>query len=233
MSYIKVENISRIYKVDNLQIVANDNINFEVEKGEFVIILGPSGSGKSTLLNILGGMDRASSGNYYVDGLDITKLNNKKLTKFRRENIGFVFQFYNLIPNLTAFENIEIATELVNDKIDASEAIKMVELENRKSNFPYQLSGGEQQRISIARAIAKKPQLLLCDEPTGALDYKTSKLVLKLLYDICKNTNTTVILITHNNAIADMADKIIEIKDSKIKKITINENKIPIEEIEW
>lgn len=233
MAYIKVDKLSRIYKVNDLEIVANNELSFEVDKGEFVIILGPSGSGKSTLLNILGGMDKATYGSFYVDGLDVCKLKPKELTKFRRENIGFVFQFYNLIPNLTAFENIEIATELVKNGIDASEAIEMVDLSHRKSNFPHQLSGGEQQRISIARAIAKRPQILLCDEPTGALDYKTSKLVLKLLHDICKKTKTTVILITHNNSIAQMADKIIKIKDAKIQSIEINENIKSIEELEW
>lgn len=231
--YISVRDLTKIYDANNLNIKANDNVSFDIEKGEFVVILGPSGSGKSTLLNILGGMDIPSSGSILINGQDITKFNLKELTQYRRNSIGFVFQFYNLIPNLTALENVELGSELVKDSMDAKEALEKVELSHREKSFPQQLSGGEQQRVSIARAIAKKPDLLLCDEPTGALDFKTSKLVLKLLHDICKSMKTTVILITHNNAIAQMADKVIEIKDAKIKDIHINKNPKNIEEIEW
>lgn len=214
-------------------VIANDNINFKINTGEFVVVLGQSGAGKSTLLNILGGIDTLSSGTIMVDDIDISKLSEKELTKYRRLDVGFVFQFYNLIPNLTAIENVELSSELVKDSMNAKIALELVGLNNKFNNFPQELSGGEQQRVAIARAIAKKPKLLLCDEPTGALDYKTGKLVLKLLYDICKTTNTTVIIITHNKAISKMADRVIEIADAKIRNEYINDEKIPIEEIEW
>ncbi len=214
-------------------VIANDNINFKINTGEFVVVLGQSGAGKSTLLNILGGIDTLSSGTIMVDDIDISKLSEKELTKYRRLDVGFVFQFYNLIPNLTAIENVELSSELVKDSMNAKIALELVGLNNKFNNFPQELSGGEQQRVAIARAIAKKPKLLLCDEPTGALDYKTGKLVLKLLYDICKTTNTTVIIITHNKAISKMADRVIEIADAKVRNEYINYEKIPIEEIEW
>lgn len=214
-------------------VIANDNINFKINTGEFVVVLGQSGAGKSTLLNILGGIDTLSSGIIMVDDIDISKLSEKELTKYRRLDVGFVFQFYNLIPNLTAIENVELSSELVKDSMNAKIALELVGLNNKFNNFPQELSGGEQQRVAIARAIAKKPKLLLCDEPTGALDYKTGKLVLKLLYDICKTTNTTVIIITHNKAISKMADRVIEIADAKVRNEYINDEKIPIEEIEW
>ena len=214
-------------------VIANDNINFKINTGEFVVVLGQSGAGKSTLLNILGGIDTLSSGTIMVDDIDISKLSEKELTKYRRLDVGFVFQFYNLIPNLTAIENVELSSELVKDSMNAKIALELVGLNNKFNNFPQELSGGEQQRVAIARAIAKKPKLLLCDEPTGALDYKTGKLVLKLLYDICKTTNTTVIIITHNKAISKMADRVIEIADAKVRNEYINDEKIPIEEIEW
>ena len=214
-------------------VIANDNINFKINTGEFVVVLGQSGAGKSTLLNILGGIDTLSSGTIIVDDIDISKLSEKELTKYRRLDVGFVFQFYNLIPNLTAIENVELSSELVKDSMNAKIALELVGLNNKFNNFPQELSGGEQQRVAIARAIAKKPKLLLCDEPTGALDYKTGKLVLKLLYDICKTTNTTVIIITHNKAISKMADRVIEIADAKVRNEYINDEKIPIEEIEW
>ena len=214
-------------------VIANDNINFKINTGEFVVVLGQSGAGKSTLLNILGGIDTLSSGTIMVDDIDISKLSEKELTTYRRLDVGFVFQFYNLIPNLTAIENVELSSELVKDSMNAKIALELVGLNNKFNNFPQELSGGEQQRVAIARAIAKKPKLLLCDEPTGALDYKTGKLVLKLLYDICKTTNTTVIIITHNKAISKMADRVIEIADAKVRNEYINYEKIPIEEIEW
>lgn len=214
-------------------VIANDNINFKINTGEFVVVLGQSGAGKSTLLNILGGIDTLSSGTIMVDDIDISKLSEKELTKYRRLDVGFVFQFYNLIPNLTAIENVELSSELVKNSMNAKIALELVGLNNKFNNFPQELSGGEQQRVAIARAIAKKPKLLLCDEPTGALDYKTGKLVLKLLYDICKTTNTTVVIITHNKAISKMADRVIEIADAKVRNEYINDEKIPIEEIEW
>lgn len=231
--YIKIENLIKEYLVGETKILANNNLNFEIEKGEFVIILGPSGAGKSTFLNILGGMDKATSGNLFVDGLNIAKLNEKEMTTYRRNDVGFVFQLYNLVPNLTVLENVELSSEIVKNHMKPDEALEMVGLTHRKSNFPSQLSGGEQQRVSIARAISKKPKILLCDEPTGALDYANSKKILKLLYDICKKQNTTVIVITHNNAISDMADKVVVISDSKISSVKINEKPKNIDDIEW
>lgn len=233
MEKIVVKNLVKEYGKDNNKVVANDNINFEIEEGEFVVILGPSGAGKSTLLNILGGMDEASSGSVKVFGREIVGLDEKELTQYRRNDIGFVFQFYNLIPNLTVLENVELANQIVKNSKDALDILKMVGLEKRINNFPSQISGGEQQRVAIARAIAKNPKLLLCDEPTGALDYKTGKNILNILKEYCKKEKKTVIIITHNSSIAQSADKIIEIYDAKVKNIITNENPKNIDEIEW
>lgn len=224
--------VSKLYKYYG-KVLANNNINFTINDGEFVVILGPSGAGKSTLLNILGGIDVASEGKVIINSKEISSMNEKQLTEYRREYVGFVFQFYNLMPNLTALENVELASELVKDSIDAKYALELVGLTHRLHNFPQELSGGEQQRVAIARAIAKKPKILLCDEPTGALDYNTGKQVLKLLYNICKKTNTIVLVITHNKAISKMADRVIEISDAKVKDEYINEVITPIEKIEW
>jgi putative ABC transport system ATP-binding protein len=214
-------------------IKALNNTNFEIEKGELVVIVGPSGAGKTTTLNILGGMDKATSGEVIVDGKEITKLNDKKLIEYRRNDIGFVFQFYNLVQNLTAKENVELATQICSDALDVNEILEKVGLSDRKDNFPAQLSGGEQQRVAIARAIAKNPKLLLCDEPTGALDYKTGKSILKLLQEMARKEKMTVAIITHNGAIAPMADKVIHFKNGTAEKIEINDNPISIDEIEW
>ena len=224
MAYIQVINECKRYRMGESTIVANNNINFEIEKGEFVIILGPSGAGKSTVLNILGGMDSCDEGQIIIDGVDISKYNSKQLTKYRRNDVGFVFQFYNLVQNLTARENVELASQIVTNALDIDETLKLVGLEHRKNNFPAQLSGGEQQRVAIARAIAKNPKLLLCDEPTGALDYTTGKQILKTLQDTCRNTGTTVIVITHNSALAPMADRVIRINDAKVRSIEVNSN---------
>ena len=233
MSYIEFKNVVKEYKMGEIIIKALDNTNFEIEKGELVIIVGPSGAGKTTTLNILGGMDFATKGNVIVDGKNVTKLKNKDLIKYRREDIGFVFQFYNLVQNLTAIENVELATQICKNPLSPEKVMEKVGLQERKNNFPSQLSGGEQQRVAIARAIAKNPKILLCDEPTGALDYNTGKQILKLLQDTCKKENMTVIIITHNSAIAPMADKIIHFKNGKSEDIIINKNPTPIEEIEW
>ena len=233
MAYIQVINECKRYKMGESTIVANNNINFEIEKGEFVIILGPSGAGKSTVLNILGGMDSCDEGQIIIDGVDLSKYNSKQLTNSRRHDVGFVFQFYNLVQNLTARENVELASQIVSNALDIDETLKLVGLEHRKNNFPAQLSGGEQQRVAIARAIAKNPKLLLCDEPTGALDYTTGKQILKTLQDTCRNTGTTVIVITHNSALAPMADRVIRINDAKVRSIEVNSNPSPVETIEW
>lgn len=233
MSYIEFKNVNKKYQMGEITIKALDNTNFTIEKGELVVIVGPSGAGKTTTLNILGGMDTATSGDVLVDGENITTLKGKNLIKYRREDIGFVFQFYNLVPNLTAKENVELATQICKDSLDVDNVIEKVGLENRKNNFPSQLSGGEQQRVAIARAIAKNPKLLLCDEPTGALDYKTGKQILKLLENTCRKEKMTVIIITHNTAIAPMADKVIHFKNGTAESIEINENPMPIENIEW
>ena len=233
MSYIEFRNVNKEYKMVEITIKALDNTSFDIEKGELVVIVGPSGAGKTTTLNILGGMDNATSGKVIVDGKNITNLKNKKLIQYRREDIGFVFQFYNLVQNLTAKENVELATEICKDSLDPVEVMKKVGLIDRMDNFPSQLSGGEQQRVAIARAIAKNPKLLLCDEPTGALDYKTGKQILKLLQDTARKENMTVLIITHNTAIAPMADKVIHFKNGTAESIEINENPQPIEEIEW
>ena len=233
MEKIVVKNLVKEYGTDNNKVIANDSISFEIDEGEFVVILGPSGAGKSTLLNIIGGMDSATSGSINVFGKEIVGLNDKELTKYRREDIGFVFQFYNLIPNLTVLENVELAGQIVKQSKPAEDILKQVGLEHRMNNFPSQISGGEQQRVAIARAIAKNPQLLLCDEPTGALDYKTGKNILNILKEYCKNEKRTVIIITHNSSIAQAADKVIEIYDAKVKKVFVNQNPKSIDEIEW
>ena len=233
MAYIEFRDVEKVYGTGAAQVRALDGVSFEVEKGEFVVLLGSSGAGKTTLLNMLGGMDTISSGTILFDGRDISHLSSLEMAKYRRHDVGFVFQFYNLIPNLTALENVEIAAQLCSSPIPAQKALDMVGLAQRARNFPAQLSGGEQQRVSIARALAKNPRLLLCDEPTGALDYVTGKAVLKLLYDLSKARGTTVIIITHNQAIAPMADRIIRIKSGRIRSNERNENIVPIESIEW
>lgn len=233
MAYIDVKDIHKRYKVGDSEIVANNGVSFSIEKGEFVIILGPSGAGKSTTLNILGGMDSLDSGKIIIDGTDISNFNNKELTKYRRDDVGFVFQFYNLVQNLTAKENVELAIQITDDALDVDKTLKMVGLDKRKDNFPSQLSGGEQQRVSIARAIAKNPKLLLCDEPTGALDYKTGKQILKILQDASRKMGSTVVIITHNSAIEPMADKVIKINDAKVREVLENKNPISVEDIEW
>lgn len=233
MAFVEVKDMYKRYKMGQTIITANNGIDFSMEKGEFVVILGPSGAGKSTVLNILGGMDTCDEGSIMVDGKDIAKMNSYQLTRYRRFDIGFVFQFYNLIPNLTSKENVELAAQIVRNALNADEVLKMVGLEGRRNNFPAQLSGGEQQRVAIARALAKRPKLLLCDEPTGALDYKTGKSILKLLQDTCKLTGTTVIVITHNTAIAPIANRVIEINDAKVRSVHINENPMSIDDIEW
>ena len=214
-------------------IPAVDGIDFEIEEGEFVVIVGPSGAGKTTVLNILGGMDTATSGTLLVDGEDITSYDSRRLTGYRREDIGFVFQFYNLVPNLTALENVELALQICKDPLDARQVLEEVGLGHRTDNFPAQLSGGEQQRVAIARALAKNPKLLLCDEPTGALDYSTGKAILKLLQDTCRERGMTVIVITHNSAIAPMADRIIKIRNGRVSQMKLNEHPVSVETIEW
>ena len=233
MSYIEFKNVNKQYKMGEVTINALSHTNFQIEKGELVVIVGPSGAGKTTTLNILGGMDTATSGKVIVDGKDVTTLKGKELIKYRREDIGFVFQFYNLVQNLTAKENVELATQICKDSLDPDDVMEEVGLKDRKNNFPSQLSGGEQQRVAIARAIAKNPKLLLCDEPTGALDYKTGKQILKLLQNTCRKEHITVLIITHNTAIAPMADKVIYFKNGKAEKIEINQNPTPVEQIEW
>lgn len=231
--FVKLQDITKIYKMGEVEIRAADRISFSIQKGEFVVIVGPSGAGKTTVLNILGGMDTATDGKLIVDGEDITSYNSRKLTGYRREDIGFVFQFYNLVPNLTALENVELALQICNDPLDAKEVLEDVGLGDRLDNFPAQLSGGEQQRVSIARALAKNPKLLLCDEPTGALDYNTGKAILKLLQNMCRERGMTVIVITHNQALAPMADRLIHIKNGQVSKMELNENPMSIDEIEW
>ena len=233
MQKIIVKNVSKVYGENSSKVIANDNISFEISEGEFVVILGPSGAGKSTLLNIIGGMDNASEGSINVFGKEIVGLNEEKLTKYRREDIGFVFQFYNLIPNLTVLENVELAGQIVKQPKKASEILKLVGLENRMDNFLSQISGGEQQRVAIARAIAKNPKLLLCDEPTGALDYRTGKNILSMLKRYSVDEKKTVIIITHNSSIAEAADKVIEVYDAKVKKVIQNSSPKSIGEIEW
>ena len=231
--YVVLEDVKKVYRMGEVEIKASDGISFDVNEGEFVIVVGPSGAGKTTVLNILGGMDTATSGDVYVDGKKISEYRGKKLIKYRREDVGFVFQFYNLMQNLTALENVELATQICKNPINASEVLDDVGLSDRKNNFPAQLSGGEQQRVAIARALAKNPKLLLCDEPTGALDYVTGKAILKLLQDTCRERKMTVIIITHNTAITPMADRVIHIRNGKVKKVVENDNPISIDDIEW
>ena len=233
MAYIEFKKVNKVYKMGEVEIKALNNTSFEIEKGQLICILGPSGAGKTTCLNILGGMDSATSGLVLVDGKNVTKLKNKELIQYRRNDIGFVFQFYNLIQNMTVIENVELATQLCKNSLDPSDILDKVGLKNRKNNFPAQLSGGEQQRVAIARAICKNPKLLLCDEPTGALDYKTGKQILKLLQDTCRNEQMTVIIITHNSAISPMADKVIKFKNGTVSDVIINEKPKNIEDIEW
>lgn len=233
MSYIELNQVSKKYKSGQSEILANDRISFDLDEGKLLIIVGASGAGKTTLLNIIGGMEQATSGDIIIDGKNLSKLNENDLTKYRRDDVGFVFQHYNLIPNLTALENVELASEISKDSLNADEILDQVGLSKREGNFPSQLSGGEQQRVAIARALAKNPKLLLCDEPTGALDYKTGKNILKLLQDASRTFNSTVIIITHNSLIKPMADEVIELKDGRILKSYTNENPVPVEELEW
>ncbi|MGO2082650.1 ABC transporter ATP-binding protein [Vagococcus sp.] len=233
MSYVEVKNVSKRYQMGETTIIANNNISFSIEKGEFVVILGPSGAGKSTVLNILGGMDSCDEGEILIDGVDIAKYRAKQLTQYRRLDVGFVFQFYNLVPNLTARENVELASQVAPNALDVDEVLKMVSLEERMQNFPAQLSGGEQQRVAIARALGKNPKLLLCDEPTGALDYETGKQVLSILEATCRDYETTVIVITHNSEIAKMADRVIRINDAQVRSVEMNEHPVSAQEISW
>ena len=233
MAYIELKDVYKIYQMGEVEIKALNGVSFSIDKGELVCILGASGAGKTTCLNLLGGMDTATSGSLKVDNKEITTLNSKQLIEYRRLDIGFVFQFYNLVQNLTALENVELAVQLCKDHLDPKTMLEKVGLGDRLNNFPSQLSGGEQQRVSIARAIAKNPKLLLCDEPTGALDYKTGKQILKLLEETCRKENMTVIIITHNTLIAPMADKIIKFRNGQVEDVIINKNPTPVEEIEW
>lgn len=233
MSYIEVEENTKIYHMGDSTVYANKDISFKIDKGELVIILGSSGAGKSTLLNILGGMDTNTTGNVIIDGNNIAQYTKRQLTSYRRTDIGFVFQFYNLVPSLTAKENVELASQIVDNALDAQEALESVGLEKRMNNFPAQLSGGEQQRVAIARAIAKKPKLLLCDEPTGALDYKTGKQVLKILQDMSVKNGTTVIIVTHNSALVPIGNKVIKIHDGGVQEIKTNLAPADVSTIEW
>lgn len=233
MAYIEFRNVCKIYGSGEQEIRALDNITFDVEKGELCVIVGPSGAGKTTLLNILGGMDTATSGTVMLAGREISKLGDRELTDYRRTDVGFVFQFYNLVQNLTALENVELASEICKDSLDAAETLCRVGLEKRMQNFPAQLSGGEQQRVSIARALAKNPKIILCDEPTGALDYNTGKSVLKLLQDTCRSTGKTVIIITHNSALTQIADRVIRVKNGHATSVETNSEPTPVERIEW
>lgn len=233
MAYIEFKNVCKIYHMGQTEIRALDNISFDIDKGELCVIVGPSGAGKTTLLNILGGMDAPTSGTILLDGRDISKLNARQLTDYRRTDVGFVFQFYNLVQNLTALENVELAAEICRDSLDAAATLDEVGLGDRKDNFPAQLSGGEQQRVSIARALAKNPKIILCDEPTGALDYHTGKAVLKLLQDTCRSTGKTVLIITHNSALTAIADHVIRVKNGTVVESSRNELPTPVERIEW
>lgn len=232
-NFIVFENVKKIYKVGDIEIKASDGVNFNVKKGDFVVIVGPSGAGKTTILNLLGGMDKATDGKILVDNKNVAQYDEKELTKYRRDDIGFVFQFYNLVQNLTALENVELATQISKRPLDVKMVLERVGLADRINNFPAQLSGGEQQRVAIARAIAKNPKLLLCDEPTGALDYQTGKAILGLLREMCDKYAMTVIVITHNSALAPMADRVIHLKNGKVATMNLNKNPKPIEEIEW
>ncbi len=231
--FVKLEHVTKVYQMGEVEIRAVDGVDFSIKKGEFVVIVGPSGAGKTTVLNILGGMDKATSGKVFVDGKDIAKYSQKQLTGYRRNDIGFVFQFYNLVPNLTALENVELALQICKNPLDARQVLTDVGLSDRLKNFPAQLSGGEQQRVSIARALAKNPKLLLCDEPTGALDYQTGKAILKLLQDMCRERGMTVIVITHNSALTPMADRVIRIKNGRVSEMFENPVPVSVETIEW
>lgn len=231
--FVELRSVSKIYRMGEVKITAVDRMSFTISKGQFVVIVGPSGAGKTTVLNILGGMDSASSGHIFVDGEDISAFDSRGLARYRREDIGFVFQFYNLVQNLTALENVELAVEICRDHLNSREVLADVGLSERADNFPAQLSGGEQQRVSIARALAKNPKLLLCDEPTGALDYETGKSILGLLHRMCRERGMTVVVITHNSAIAEMADKVIHIRNGGVSREEINEQPLPAEELEW
>ncbi|HIU25689.1 MAG TPA: ABC transporter ATP-binding protein [Candidatus Copromorpha excrementigallinarum] len=233
MSFVIFDKVGKIYKTGDVEVQALRNVSFEIEKGEICVVVGQSGAGKTTLLNILGGMDTLTSGRVLLDGKDISSLSEKQLASYRRFSIGFVFQFYNLIPNLTALENVEIASQLSKNPLDSRQVMEEVGLKDRMDNFPAQLSGGEQQRVAIARALAKNPKLLLCDEPTGALDYETGKAILKLLQDTCRKSGMTIVIITHNSALTAMADRVVRIKNGTIDSVAINENPEPIEDIEW
>ena len=233
MAYIALDQVVKRYQMGEITITAADHITFDIEKGEFVIIVGPSGAGKTTVLNILGGMDACDEGTITVDGSLVSGYSSRQLTTYRRHDIGFVFQFYNLVQNLTALENVELAAQICKNPLDAQEVLCHVGLGERLNNFPAQLSGGEQQRVAIARALAKNPKLLLCDEPTGALDYVTGKSILKLLQDTCRQQGMTVVVITHNTAIAPMADKVIHVKNGRVDHVDLNQNPTPVEEIEW
>ncbi len=230
---VEMKNVQKIYHMGEVEIRAADSISFSIEKGEFAVIVGPSGAGKTTVLNILGGMDTCDGGTVMVDGEDVSGYRNRRLTAYRRNDIGFVFQFYNLVQNLTALENVELATQICKNPLDAAQVLEEVGLGDRKDNFPAQLSGGEQQRVAIARALAKNPKLLLCDEPTGALDYNTGKAILKLLQDTCREKGMTVVVITHNTAITPMADRVIKIKNGRVSSMEMNEHPVPVETIEW
>lgn len=231
--FVRLEEVFKSYHMGEITINAANGVSFDIEKGEFAVIVGPSGAGKTTVLNLLGGMDTCDKGKMLVDGSDVSKYNRKELISYRRYDVGFVFQFYNLVQNLTAKENVELATQISKDPLDVVEVLEQVGLKDRMNNFPSQLSGGEQQRVAIARALAKHPKLLLCDEPTGALDYNTGKMILALLQDTCRKTGMTVIVVTHNQAITPMADRVIHMKNSKVEKIVLNENPTPVERIEW
>ena len=231
--FVSLEGVKKIYNMGEVKIMAAAGIDFQIKKGEFAVVVGPSGAGKTTVLNILGGMDTATEGKVLVDGQDIATYSQKQLTAYRRDDIGFVFQFYNLIPNLTALENVELALQICKDPMDAADVLEEVGLGERLNNFPAQLSGGEQQRVAIARALAKNPKLLLCDEPTGALDYVTGKSILKLLQDTCRQQGMTVVVITHNSAIAPMADQVIHVKNGRVERIDHNDRPVPVETIEW
>ena len=233
MAYIEFKDVSKVYRMGQTEIRALDHISFSVEKGELCVIVGPSGAGKTTLLNILGGMDAPTEGTILLDGREISALNARQLTDYRRTDVGFVFQFYNLVQNLTALENVELAAEICGDSLDAVQMLKDVGLEGRMDNFPAQLSGGEQQRVSIARALAKNPKIILCDEPTGALDYHTGKAVLKLLQDTCRSTGKTVLIITHNSALTRIADRVIRVKNGTVIESGVNDAPLPVERIEW
>ena len=233
MALIELRDVRKEYKMGEVSVNALESVNFDIEKGEFVVIVGPSGAGKTTILNLIGGMDTITSGTITVDGVDVSAYNQKQLTTYRRNDIGFVFQFYNLVSNLTALENVELATQICSDALDPAETLERVGLAERMNNFPTQLSGGEQQRVAIARAIAKNPKLLLCDEPTGALDYVTGKRILSLLEETCRVRGMTVVVITHNSQIAPMAVKVIKVRNGTIKDVVLNPDPVPVESIEW